>query len=315
MSGDLPLWIGFNIIVFALLAIDLGVLNRHAHEVSIREAAIWSAVWIGVSLAFGAVVYVVKGAEAGLQFYSAYLIEKSLSVDNIFVFVLIFAYFAVAPRYQHRVLFWGIIGALVMRGIIIFSGAALIQRFEWIMYIFGAFLVVTGIRLARRQEAAPDPSHNPVVRLARRFIPFSEDYADDKFFIRQAGKLLATPLFLVLLVVETSDLMFAVDSIPAVFAVSQDPFIVYTSNVFAILGLRALYFLVAGAIQRLEYLQQGLAVILVFVGVKMLVRDLYEVPTILSLAVIVLVLAVVVVASLLKRKKEAPLDAETTVDE
>lgn len=301
--GELPLWIGFNIIVVGMLVLDLGVLHRNAHAVSLKEAAVWSVVWIALSVIFGAVVYVARGSEPGLQFFSGYLIEKALSVDNIFVFVLIFAYFQVPRQYQHRVLFWGIIGALVMRGIMILVGAALIERFHWIMYIFGVFLVYTGWRLATNKEEKVDPSHNPVVRLARRFLPITDHHAGQAFFVRQAGRLLATPLLLVLLVVETTDLVFAVDSIPAVFAISQDPFIVYTSNVFAILGLRALYFLVAGVLQRLEHLQLGLSVILVFVGIKMLIQDIYKIPTTLSLAFIMTVLTVVVVTSLISRRR------------
>jgi tellurite resistance protein TerC len=304
MASDLPLWLGFNVLVVVMLALDLGVFHRHAHAVSIKEAAIWSTVWIGLSLAFCAVVYAARGAESGLQFLSGYVIEKALSVDNIFVFVIIFAYFRVPAAYQHRVLFWGIIGALIMRAAMIFAGAALIHRFEWIMYIFGAFLVVTGWRLAKRGEEHPDPTNNPVVRLAKRFLPFTDQYAGQSFFVRQAGRLLATPLFLVLLVVETTDLLFATDSIPAVFAITQDPFIVYTSNVFAILGLRALYFLVGGMMERLKHLQYGLAVILMFVGAKMLLREIYEIPTAASLAFIVAVLAVVVVTSLVSDRRD-----------
>ncbi len=304
MLTDLPLWIGFNVVVIAMLALDLGVFHRHAHKVSLREAAIWSTIWITLSLVFAAIVYSVRGPESGLQFLSGYLIEKALSVDNIFVFVLIFSYFQVAPQYQHRVLFWGIISALLMRAAMIFAGAALIERFDSIMYVFGAFLVITGWRLATRPEERPDPLQSPVVRLARRFLPFTDKYVGQKFFVREGGKLLATPLFLVLLVVETTDLLFATDSIPAIFAVSQDPFIVYTSNVFAILGLRALYFLVGGMMQRLKHLQFGLAAILAFVGAKMLLRDVYHIPTAASLLFIIVILLVAVVASLLSDRRE-----------
>jgi TerC family integral membrane protein len=314
MSGDLPLWLGFNVLVAAMLVLDLGVFHRRAHAVSLKEAAIWSAVWIGLSLVFFAIVYVARGPESDLQFLSGYVIEKALSVDNIFVFVIIFAYFRVPAAYQHRVLFWGILGALVMRAAMIFAGAALIHRFEWVMYIFGAFLVVTGWRLARRGDVHPDPSHNPVVRMAKRFLPFTDRYAGQSFLVREGSRLLATPLLLVLLVVETTDLLFATDSIPAVFAVSQDAFIVYTSNVFAILGLRALYFLVGGMMERLEYLQYGLAVILMFVGAKMLVRDIYEIPTAASLLFICLVLAIVVVTSLISERRTAGVGAEQATD-
>jgi tellurite resistance protein TerC len=309
MANDLPLWLGFNVLVAVMLALDLGVFHRHAHQVSLKEAAIWSAVWISLSLAFCAIVNTLRGSESGLQFLSGYLIEKALSVDNIFVFVLIFSYFKVPQQYQHRVLFWGILGALAMRAAMIFAGAALIARFDWIMYIFGGFLVITGWRLATRQEESPDPSNNPVVRLARRLMPFTDQYQGQSFFVRRAGRSLATPLFLVLLVVETTDLVFATDSIPAVFAVSQDPFIVYTSNVFAILGLRALYFLVGGMLQRLRHLQYGLAIILAFVGAKMLLRDIYHIPTLASLVFIAAVLAMVVVTSLFseRRAKSSPV--------
>jgi tellurite resistance protein TerC len=310
MTNDLPLWLGFNAVVVIMLVLDLGVFHRRAHGVSLKEAGAWSAVWIALSLIFGAIVYTVRGAESGLQFFSGYLIEKALSVDNIFVFVMLFAYFKVPNEYQHRVLFWGILGALLMRAVMILVGAALIERFEWIMYIFGAFLVFTGIRMATHKDTENDPSKNVVVRLARRFLPMTDQYHGQAFVIRQAGRLLATPLLLVLLVVETTDLLFATDSIPAVFAVSTDVFIVYTSNVFAILGLRALYFLVAGLMKRLRHLQYGLSAILVFVGAKMLLRDIYHISTVLSLSVIIGVLAIVVVTSLLSDRRAARLADE-----
>lgn len=310
MTNDLPLWLGFNAVVVVMLVLDLGVFHRRAHGVSLKEAGAWSAVWITLSLIFGAIVYNVRGAESGLQFYSGYLIEKALSVDNIFVFVMLFTYFKVPAEYQHRVLFWGILGALAMRAVMIFVGAALIERFDWIMYVFGIFLVFTGIRMATHQDTEQDPSHNAVVRLARRFLPMTDQYAGQAFIVRQAGRLLATPLLLVLLVVETTDLLFATDSIPAVFAVSTDVFIVYTSNVFAILGLRALYFLVAGLMKRLRHLQYGLSAILVFVGAKMLLRDIYHISTVLSLVVIIGVLAIVVLTSLVSDRRSARLADE-----
>ena len=314
MPANLGLWIGFNVIVVFMLVLDLGVFHRHAHEVGIKEAAIWSAIWIGISVSFGAVVYATRGAEAGLQFYSGYLIEKALSVDNIFIFVMIFAYFRVPRRYQHRVLFWGIIGALVMRAAIIFAGAALIQRFDWMMYIFGAFLVLTGIRMGIRKDEEHDLEKNPVIRLARRFLPFTHEYHGQKFTVRQQAMRMGTPLLLVLIFVETTDLLFAMDSIPAVFAVTQDPFIVYTSNVFAILGLRALYFLVAGLVQRLRHLQYGLSIILVFVGVKMLLRDIYHISTQASLVFIISVLVIVVITSLISDRRQADALTEAPVD-
>jgi tellurite resistance protein TerC len=259
------MWVGFNVFVLAMLAVDLGIFHRKAHEVSLREAAAWSTVWVTLALAFGWGIHRFMGAQAGLEYLTGYLIEKALSVDNIFVFVLLFSYFRVPARYQHRVLFWGILGALVMRGAMIAAGAALIAAFHWIIYVFGAFLVVTGIRMAMQTEHDIEPDANPVIRLVRRLMPVSERYDGQKFFTRATvggrARLAATPLFVVLVLVETTDLIFAVDSIPAIFAVTTDPFLVYTSNVFAILGLRALYFLLAGVIHRFHYLKLGLAAV------------------------------------------------------
>ncbi|HST88085.1 MAG TPA: TerC family protein [Ktedonobacterales bacterium] len=300
--GTPALWIAFNLFVLAMLALDLGVFNRKAHAPSLKEAAIWSGVWIALALAFSAGLYVWQGPEIGTQFLTGYLIEKSLSVDNIFVFVLIFSTFAVPATYQHRVLFWGVFGALVMRGVFIALGAALLDAFHWIIYLFGAFLVFTGIRIARHKEQQLHPDKNPLVRLARRFVPITTEYAGARFFVRQAGRSWATPLLLVLLVIESTDLVFALDSIPAIFAVSSDAFIVYTSNVFAILGLRSLYFVLAGVVRRFRYLSLGLAVVLVFVGVKMLLTDLYHIPSVLSLAVVAVILTAAVVASLLRER-------------
>ena len=300
--GTPALWIAFNLFVLAMLALDLGVFNRKAHAPSHKEAAIWSGVWITLALVFSAGLYIWQGPESGTQFLTGYLIEKSLSVDNIFVFVLIFSTFAVPAAYQHRVLFWGVFGALVMRGVFIALGAALLDAFHWIIYLFGAFLVFTGIRIARHKAQQLHPDKNPLVRLARRFVPITQEYAGARFFVRQAGRSWATPLLLVLLVIESTDLIFALDSIPAIFAVSSDPFIVYTSNVFAILGLRSLYFVLAGIMRRFRYLSLGLAVVLVFVGVKMLLSDLYHVPSILSLAIVAAILVAAVVASLLRER-------------
>lgn len=298
------LWAGFNVFVLAMLAIDLGVFHKDAHVVSMREAAVWTAVWVGLALAFNYGVYHFMGGEVGLQFLTGYLIEKALSVDNIFVFVLIFSYFQVPPRYQHRVLFWGVLGALVMRGAMIAAGAALIEQYDWIIYVFGAFLVFTGIRMATQKEMDINPGRNPVIRLVKRFLPVSKRYHGQRFFIeaRVGGRVrrIATPLFVVLILVETTDLIFAVDSIPAIFAITTDPFIVYTSNVFAILGLRSLYFLLAGVIHKVHYLKLGLSVVLVFVGAKMLVGYFdYHVPIGVSLGVIGSVLLLSVAASLL----------------
>jgi tellurite resistance protein TerC len=297
---DVPiwLWIAFVVFVLAMLAIDLLVFQRKAHAVSMKEAGAWTAVWISLALLFNLGFFFWQGAEPSLQFFTAYLIEKALSVDNLFVFALLFTMFGVPAMYQHRVLFWGVLGALIMRGIFIGAGAALIHQFHWIMYIFGAFLVYTGIKLAVHKETEVHPERNPVIRLFRRFMPVTDTYQKERFFVRQGGKLAATPLFLVLLIVETTDVVFAVDSIPAVFAISSDPFIVYTSNVFAILGLRALYFLLAGALDKFYYLKTSLAAVLSFVGVKMLIVDFYKIPIALSLGVIAALLAAGIIASL-----------------
>ncbi|MDP3063601.1 MAG: TerC family protein [Chloroflexota bacterium] len=299
------LWVGFNAMVLGLLALDLGVFHRKAHVVKAKEAAIWTVVWITLALAFNAVVYVWRGPEPALEYLTGYVIEKSLSVDNIFVFVIIFSTFSVPAAYQHRVLFWGILGALVMRGAMIAAGAALLEQFHWIVYLFGAFLIFTGIRMAVQREVAPHPERNPLLRLARRLFPVTEGYEGQRFFVRRAGKLMATPLLLVLLVVETTDLVFAVDSIPAVFAVTRDPFIVYTSNVFAILGLRALYFLLANAVGKFYYLKPALSVVLVFVGVKMLLAEVYKIPIVVSLGVIATVLGIAMVASWIRARRLA----------
>jgi tellurite resistance protein TerC len=302
--GTLGIWIAFNLFVLAMLALDLGVFHRHTHEVSVREAATWSVVWISLSMIFNVFLYFWRGPEQALQFFTGYLIEKSLSVDNIFVFVLIFGAFAVPKAYQHRILFWGILGALVMRGALIFAGAALLERFHWIIYVFGAFLIFTGIRMAFQSDHAIDPKDNRLIKFVKRFIPIATEYQGERFFIRQAGRLIATPLFLVLLLVESTDLVFAVDSIPAIFAVTQDPFLVYTSNVFAILGLRSLYFLLAGVIDKFVYLKVGLAAVLTFVGAKMVLVDIYHIPTTISLAVIAGILTASVVASLVKTRND-----------
>jgi tellurite resistance protein TerC len=309
---QLWLWVGFNAFVLAMLALDLGVFHRKAHEVGIREAAGWSIFWVTLALVFAAGIYHFMGHDAGLEFLAGYLIEKALSVDNIFVFVLIFSYFQVPSKYQHRVLFWGILGALLLRGGMIAAGAALIHQFHWIMYVFGGFLVFTGLRMAMQKEADIHPESNPVIRLVRRVIPVTSEYHGQRFFVREkiagAMRRVATPLFVVLVLVETTDLIFAVDSIPAIFAVTQDTFLVYTSNVFAILGLRALYFLLAGVIHTFHYLKLGLSVVLAFVGVKMLLVDVYPIPIALSLGVIALILAVSIGASLLFPKKAAEHD-------
>lgn len=306
MPSDVLLWGGFNLFVVAMLALDLGVFHRQAHEITAREAATWSVVWVTLALTFNAGLYFLRGPEPALQFLTGYLIEKSLSIDNIFVFLLIFSFFKVPSLYQHRVLFWGVLGALVMRAALIVIGAALLSRFHWIIYVFGAFLIVTGIKMAMQKGEALDPEANPVVRLFKRFFPVTERYEGEAFFVRREGKAMATPLFVVLLLVETSDLIFAVDSIPAIFAVTRDPFIVYTSNVFAILGLRSLYFLLAGVMGMFRYLKLGLAVVLTFVGLKMVLMGWYKIPTLISLGVIVGILAVAVLASVLAGPEQDP---------
>jgi tellurite resistance protein TerC len=296
-SETIWLWVGFNLFVLAMLALDLGVLHRHAHAVSLKEAAAWSILWIALALTFDLGVYFWRGPETALEFLAGYLIEKSLSVDNIFVFVLLFAALGVPATSQHRVLFWGVLGALVMRGILILVGSVLLHEFHWIIYLFGAFLILTGVRMARHDPAEQHPENNPLLRFLRRFLPLTHTYDHDRFFVRQAGRRLATPLLLVLVAIESADLLFAVDSIPAVLAVTSDPFIVYTSNVFAILGLRALYFVFATVVSQFYYLRHGLSVILTFVGAKMLLADIYKIPIGVSLLVIAGILAAAMAAS------------------
>src|SRR5680860_34030 len=302
------LWIGFNIFVLGMLAVDLGVFNRKAHVISVKEAARWTVVVVICALIFNAGIFWLEGSTRGLELTAGYLVELALSVDNIFVFILIFAYFKVPPMYQHRVLFWGIFGALVMRGAMIAGGAFLIDRFHWVIYIFGAFLVFTGIRMALQDEMDIEPEANPVLIIVRKFFPISPSYDGQKFYttitVGGVAKRAVTPLLLVLLLVETTDLIFAVDSIPAVFAVTDDPFLVYTSNVFAILGLRSMYFLLSGVIDKFHYLQLGLSTVLVFIGLKMLVTyfDIH-IPIALSLGVVASVLAISIGASLLFPKE------------
>ena len=302
-NGTLWLWIGFNVFVLAMLALDLGVFHRKAHVVSLKESLTWTLVWIALALIFNAGVWHYYGSQRALEFFTGYVIEKSLSVDNVFVFALLFSYFAVPQLYQHKVLFWGILGALVMRAIMIAAGAALLTKFTWIIYVFGGFLILTGIKMIVKREEEIHPERNPVVRWFKKLMPVTPEYRGDKFFVRENGILMATPLFVVLLLVEFSDLIFAVDSIPAIFAVTKDPFIVYTSNVFAILGLRSLYFALAGVMDKFHYLKIGLGVVLTFVGVKMiLAHTAWKIDTLVSLGVIVLILATSVVWSLLKPK-------------
>lgn len=291
-------WAAFVAFIVAMLLVDLFVRHRDAHEVTLREAGFWSAVWVAMGLAFGLVIWAWQGSTAGGEYLAGYLIEKSLSVDNIFVFALIFSYFGVPAAYQHRVLFWGIFGALVARAIFIAAGAALLDRFSWMIYLFGAFLVLTGIKMLRSNHASIDPGRNPVVKLLGRVMPITDGYRGQKLTVREAGRLMATPLLAVLVVIETTDVLFAVDSIPAIFAVTTDPFLVFTSNAFAILGLRALYFLLAGMMGRFVHLKTGLAAVLVFVGTKMLLSHVYHLPIWASLGVIALLIGGSVVTSL-----------------
>jgi tellurite resistance protein TerC len=305
-SIDVPLWAWVALVagIIALLLADLLIVHRRAHVISLREAAVESAVWIALGVSFTAIIAVAFGGTAGGEYIAGYLIEKSLSVDNVFVWAVLLTYFAVPREYQFRVLFWGIFGALVMRAAFIFAGVAVLERFEWVLYIFGAFLVITAVRIARHQETEVHPERNPVLRLTRRIIPSTTDYDGQKLFTRRTGRLLATPLFVVLVLIETTDVVFAVDSVPAILAVSREPFIVFASNAFAILGLRALYFLLAGMAGRFRYLNIGLGVILGFVGVKMLIANVYHLPLWLSLGVIALALAVSVLASLLADRRD-----------
>ncbi|MCB0831997.1 MAG: TerC family protein [Bacteroidetes bacterium] len=293
-------WTLFNVFVLLMLVIDLRVFHRHAHEITIKEAVAWSAVWIGLALLFNVGLYFWLGPQPALEFLTGYLIEKSLSVDNLFVFLLIFSYFKVDVRYQHKVLYWGILGALVLRALFIATGVTLIGTFHWIIYLFGGFLIITGIRMSYDDEKQIHPEKNPVLKLLRRVMPISPSYVEGRFFIKENGRLLATPLFVVLIVVETTDLVFAVDSIPAILAITLDPFIVFTSNVFAILGLRALFFALAGAMKIFRYLNYGLSAILVFIGAKMLVSGFFEIPVGVALGVVGAILILSVLASILK---------------
>jgi len=298
-----------------MLIVDLVVLHKEDEPVSIKEALYWTAAWIVLALIFGIGVYYYMGTQTALDYYTGYLIEKSLSVDNIFVFLLVFTYFKVPDEFQHKVLFWGIFGALVMRLIFIFTGVALIERFHWIIYVFGGFLVFTGIKLAMEKDKEVHPERNPVLILVRRFFPTTKNYHGSKFFIRKMGRLIATPLFIVLVVIETTDLVFALDSIPAILAITRDEFIIYSSNAFAILGLRALYFAVSGIMRLFHYLHYGLSLILIFVGIKMLLSDFYHIPTPYALVFIGGTLALSVIASILYPKEEDPIKDENLRDE
>ncbi len=297
METPVIFWILFNAFVLMMLALDLGVFHRKSHEVSTKEALTWTIVWITLALIFNVILYFWKGQQQALEFFTGYLIEKALSVDNIFVFIMIFSYFQVPAKYQHKVLFWGILGALVMRVIFIFAGVALIEKFHFTIYIFGAILIYTGYKMFNHNQAKIDPEKNPVVRFFRKIMPVTPHMHDDKFFVRINGQRFATPLFLVLILIETTDLIFAVDSIPAILAITQDQFIVYTSNVFAILGLRSLYFALAGIVHRFWLLTYGLAIVLLFVGTKMLLIDVYKIPIAWSLLFIAITITGSVILS------------------
>jgi tellurite resistance protein TerC len=306
--GSPWLWAAFFVFVVAMIVVDLGIFNRKAHTITIKEASIWSLVWI----AFGAFVFARWGSELGQAYLTGYVIEKALSVDNLFVFYAIFTAFAVAPEYQHRLLTLGIIGALVMRALMVFGGSVLIANFEWILYVFGAILVLSGVKMLARPEKEPHPEQTRIYKLVRRVIPTTHEPHGGKLFAVEDGVRKATPFFLVLLLIEASDLVFAVDSILAVFAISDDPFIVFTSNIFAVMGLRSLYFVLAGMARRFQYLQPGLALVLVFVGLKMIAADWFHIPVLASLAVIVVLLAGSIIASIVKTRRDASRAADAT---
>ena len=316
LGDDLPvgLWVAFAVIVVALLALDLAVFHRKAHQVSMRAAAGWGEAWVAVALLFSVAVWWLRGRDSAMQYLTGYLVEKSLSVDNLFVFLVLFKYFGVRPEYQHRVLSWGVLGAIVLRTIMIGAGAALVARFHWLLYVFGAFLVFTGVKLALSKDEMVDPTKNLAVRLASRVVPMTAAFHGQRFFVRSDGRSQATPMLLVLVTVELSDVMFAVDSIPAIFGITQDFFILLTSNIFAILGLRALYFVLAGLLDRLTYLQLGLSAVLTFIGLKMLVASWIPVSTGVSLAVVAGLLSLAVIASWLLPPKGADGQAQPTED-
>ena len=309
MTDTQPIaWVLFNFFILVMLVLDLKVFHRKPHEIKIKEALGWSAFWIALALIFNVGVYYWMGSQAGLEFLTGYLIEKSLSIDNIFVFLLVFSYFKVPALHQHKILFWGILGALVFRAIFIFTGVALINQFHWIIYVFGAFLIVTGIKLALEKNKEIHPEKNLFLRLFARLMPISKKYDGSKFFTKEGGRRVATPLFVVLLVIESTDVIFAVDSIPAILAITQDPFIVYTSNAFAILGLRALYFALESLMVLFHHLHYGLSAILVFVGSKMLLVDVYKIPTGIALGVVGGILALSIILSLIYKPTSSKLD-------
>jgi tellurite resistance protein TerC len=304
MSEEVILWGSFSLFVIGMLALDLGVFHRKSHSVSVKEALTWTAVWIALAMLFNLFVYHYFEKEQALEFFTAYVVEKSLSIDNIFVIIMIFSYFQVPDAYQHKVLFWGIFGALVMRLIFIFAGIELIHKFHWLIFVFGGFLIVTGARMIFGDDKPMDPEKNPVVKLVRKMFPITDSFEGDNFFVKRDHRLWATPLFIVVMLIEATDLIFAVDSIPAIISISEEPFIVYTSNVFAILGLRSLYFALAGIEKYFTYLKYGLATILVFVGVKMVIADFYKIPVEISLIIISFLLAISMIASVLVKQNK-----------
>lgn len=297
MQTQLVPWGLFILFIVVMLAIDLGIFNRKDHEVKVKEALVWSGVWVALALTFNAVVYLWRGPDVALQFFTGYVIEKSLSIDNIFVFLQVFAYFSVPAVYQHKILFWGVFGAIVMRAIFILAGVALIAKFHWIIYVFGAFLMFSGVKMVIAKDKEVHPEKNPLIRLLRRFMPISKDYEGGSFLVRKGGIIMATPLMVVLLVIETTDVIFAVDSIPAILAITTDPFIVFSSNLFAIMGLRSLFFALAGVVKKFYYIHYGLAAILVFVGVKMIFSDFYKLPSAAALAAVAAILSFSMIAS------------------
>jgi tellurite resistance protein TerC len=307
--NGIPLWIGFITFILVMLFLDLKVFHRKSEKVSVKNALVWSAIWIALALIFGVGIYLFMGHDLGLQYFTGYIIEKSLSVDNLFVFLMIFTYFCVKDEYQHKVLFWGVIGAIVLRVVFIFAGIGLLHALSWVIYIFGAFLVYTGARMAFKKEEKVEAEHNPMLRLVRRFLPVSKEYHGEKFFIIENGIRKATPLLLVLVMIETTDIVFALDSVPAILSVSTDPFIVFSSNIFAILGLRSLYFALCRVLQKLRFLHYGLAAILVFLGFKMLLGEFIEIPILLSLGVIAGILILAVAASLVWNRRNPPPSA------
>ena len=304
MSDSVLLFGGFSVFVVVMLALDLTVFHRNAHTVRVREAVIWYGIWVGLAVLFNIGIFVWMGVDKGNEFLTAYVIELSLSVDNIFVFLIVFSSFGVPPEYRHRVLFLGILGAVVMRGLFIATGVALLENFSWLIFLFGGFLVFTGVKLAIRRDEEVQPDQNPVMKLAKRFLPVTSEFEGQKFFVRRAGKWFVTPLFMVLIGLETTDLIFAVDSVPAVLAISDDPFIIWSSNVFAILGLRALFFLVDGILPYFRYLNFGLSVILVFIGIKMITSEAYHMPTTISLGTVGLILTITILASYIAKRRE-----------